>query len=104
MNYEQAGFHKNWDEINSLHDRLENEEAQNLRQMLSTSYARQIDMKNKSKNIEDENKRINDSKIIEQNQRFMEIERKMKDNKRKEYTIDRIQDIKQKLQKVFFLS
>ena len=104
MNYEQAGFHKNWDEINSLHDRLENEEAQNLRQMLSTSYARQIDMKNKSKNIEDENKRINDSKIIEQNQRFMEIEKKMKDNKRKEYTIDRIQDIKQKLQKVFFFS
>jgi hypothetical protein len=99
VDMERGKLRNQWDLQNRLQNHLKTEETKNLRSMLNSSYAQQIDMHNQAKMSEEEAKRNNDRMLIDKNLKMMNLERKQQKDKRQEYAMARIEDLRMKIQK-----
>ena len=67
VDMERGKLRNQWDLQNRLQNHLKTEETKNLRSMLNTSYAQQINMHNQAKMSEEEAKRNNDRMLTDNN-------------------------------------
>lgn len=94
-------LHSKWNQQNQQHKHLINEE-QNLKNVLSQNYQVQMQMQQKAKLTEAEMKLLNEKEMLERNRKQMEREKHLQDEKRKDYTRVRLDDLKLKKQKQEF--
>jgi hypothetical protein len=94
-------LHSKWNQQNQQHKHLINEE-QNLKNVLSQNYQVQMQMQQKAKLTEAEMKLLNEKEMLERNRKQMEREKHLQDEKRKDYTRARLDDLKLKKQKQEF--
>ena len=97
-NYERSILKNKWELQSQLHKRMK-EEEKNVKSTLSQDYQTQMQLSSKNKLTEAEIKRMNEQQTIEYNKRMMEMERQQQKNKRLNYTRDRNEDLKLKMQK-----
>ena len=99
LDFERGKLRNQWDLQNRIQSHLKTEETNNLRSMLNSSYQQQINLHKQLKMTEEETKKHNDRMLIERNLKVMDIEKKLQDEKRQEYSMARLKDLSLKNQK-----
>lgn len=91
-----------WDLQNQIHRYLQKEDEKSLRNVLNSSYDKQIQIQKQLKMSEEQLNKLKEQEIVENANRMLQLERKMQEEKRDNYTRDRIMDFRQKQKKKEF--